>query len=225
MTPDGTTVLPNHHFDLGKPFYPLVVNYLVSIHGILELVARQIIALAKDQAVPPDPSTPLPAPPPIGEPPSADRIMEFYSHPGNRTVTHLAMRTYLKCSIGDSIAVEPNALAEELGSNIMSIAPWTMVSAGILLISAWEITKQFSDQGPLWEFLRHCRNAAGHGGNFRFLYGEPQRPAAWHGIEVVSGLQGTPLFHGPNFAPGLLWPGDPISLLWEIEQAYPDMAI
>jgi len=78
--------------------------------------------------------------------------------------------------------------------------------------------KPARDTGPLWECLRHRRNAAGHGGRFNFLNGEPTRPAVWGSLEIVRGLQGMPLFHTPSSA-GLLRFGDPLYLLRDIEQA------
>jgi hypothetical protein len=93
-----------------------------------------------------------------------------------------------------------------------------------MLVLAHELCKGKAahDTGPLWEFLRHCRNAAGHGGKFNFKHGEPRRPAKWGAVEIVLGLQGSPLFKGADGV-GLLGPADPILLLWDIEQAYPTL--
>jgi hypothetical protein len=91
------------------------------------------------------------------------------------------------------------------------------VSAGSLLIAAYESAKSMSDRGPVWEFLRHCRNAAAHGGRFNFTQGEPSRSAIWKTLTVHRGLQGTPLFDilGEK---GLIALGDSVLLLWDIEQ-------
>lgn len=72
----------------------------------------------------------------------------------------------------------------------------------------------------MWEFLRHCRNAAAHGGKFHLLNGEPCRPANWGRFSIVASMHGTPLVFNQGSA-GLLSPGDPLRLLWDIEQTYP----
>ena len=32
-----------NHFDRGKPFYPLIINYISTLHGITELISRSFI--------------------------------------------------------------------------------------------------------------------------------------------------------------------------------------
>ncbi len=98
-----------------------------------------------------------------------------------------------------------------------------------LLILAWETTEEFRDTGPLWEFLRHCRNASAHGGSFNLKYDEPRRPAEWGPFQITQELHGSRLFASRDesgvITQGLLHPGDPIRLLWDIEQAYPKMKV
>jgi hypothetical protein len=89
-------------------------------------------------------------------------------------------------------------------------------SGGSLLIAAYEATKEDSDKGEIWEFLRHCRNAAAHGGCFRFAKSEPSRPARWKGLSIELSLQGTPLFDNLD-GKGLIQLGDAVMLLWDIE--------
>jgi hypothetical protein len=96
------------------------------------------------------------------------------------------------------------------------------LTAGSLLVLAHELCREepFNDRGPLWEFLRHCRNGIAHGGHFRFTAREPARSAQWRAARIDRGLQGRPVFRSKG-ATGLLEPGDPIRLLWDIEQSYP----
>jgi len=63
-----------------------------------------------------------------------------------------------------------------------------------MLVVSYESTKQHTDDGEFWEFFRHCRNAAAHGGRFNFLGAEPKRPARWQGPEITRALHGKPLF-------------------------------
>jgi hypothetical protein len=84
------------------------------------------------------------------------------------------------------------------------------------------ITRGFHTHDPLWEFLRHCRNAAAHKGFFNFMHGGPKRPAKWRGLEIVSSLQSTPLFNDPQVS-GFLGIGDALHLLSDVEQTFPKM--
>lgn len=80
-----------------------------------------------------------------------------------------------------------------------------------------------NDRGkdPILQFLRHCRHAIAHGGKMTFKGSEPTHPASWRGLKITRDLAGTPLFKTLNdIEAGLMWPGDVIALLWDIEQSY-----
>ena len=229
--------VPINHFDRGKPFYPLVMSYLVQLLGFKEVSIRDIdqkLAQGFERfaqlgiAVPRLGRTRKVELPPV----SADlehnlaaelksvreSIAEF-----NGAREKLLGPLQLRCDFqGNFIEINPDELAKELVENHRYIISFEMRAAGSLLILAYELCKSYHDQSPLWEFLRHCRNAAAHGGNFNFLHDEPRRPARWGHFHIDSSMQGTPLFKGEDGV-GLLSPGDPIRLLWNIEQAYPQM--
>jgi hypothetical protein len=207
---------PLNYFDKGKPFYPLVLNYLASLHGMYELLMRGLFLKLK--AAPRE---------------TVER--EIKKHPKYATFLDssptqfpdpLALKSEFQ---GNSIKVGADEIASELvidPSSIRTFTSYTLTftlrAAASVLILAYELTTQDHDDGPLWEFLRHCRNAAAHNGLFYFTKGEPRRLAKWGKFNVEVGMQGTPLF-GNKDTPGLLGPGDPIRLLWDIEQTYPSM--
>src|SRR2546423_11506645 len=67
------------------------------------------------------------------------------------------------------VKVKIDALAKEIFNNHeVPLNYFNRMSAGSLLILAHEITKGVHNHDPLWEFLRHCRNAAAHKGYFNF---------------------------------------------------------
>ena len=208
----STTVSVNH-FDRGKPFYPLIMNYLCLLHGFYELAVRGVIldvnALPKNKIkefVTKDPQFDI------------ERLIKSGS-------TELPRPLELKSNFdGNFIKVDVDKIAREVTHNVAYLGSFMMRSAGSLLILAYETTHQFHDKGPLWEFLHHCRNAAAHNGRFHFRRGEPRHPAEWGSFRIEAAMQGTPLF-GDNKIHGLLGPGDPIRLLWDIEQAYPSMRV
>ena len=126
----------------------------------------------------------------------------------------------------NNIKVEVDDIANELLNNSPYVIRFIMHSAGSLLILAHEFNKGkpwHDRKAPLWEFLRHCRNAAGHGGLFTFQGKEPCNLAEWGHFRIERALLGTTLFKDEKGF-GLLSPGDPICLLWDIEQAYPSMS-
>ena len=202
-------------FDRGKPFYPLVMHYLAQLIGFKELALRGIVGPANLEEL-------------------AGRIPALATVPAGSEGSIAEVREKLRELCGplelwseyqnNHIRIDIDQIAREIAANISYLMASTMRSAGNLLILAHELSKDSSwhDTGPLWEFLRHCRHAAAHGGRFNFLHGEPRRPATWGTFAIVPTLRGTALFRGASGA-GLLSPGDPIRLLWDIEQAYPQM--
>ncbi len=218
------SIITPNHFDRGKPFYPLVTNYIVQLIGFKELLLRGALR------TPPYPGERLREI--VNKLAEADapgksiqehtlKQMEEITTQISKLLGPLELKSEFQ---GNHIAVDIDATANELATNFHYLLPYTLRAAGHLLILAHEICKDepYHDQGPLWEFLRHCRNAAAHGGTFVFLNNEPRRLAQWGHLEIIGSLQDIPLFKGEN-GKGFLSPGDPIRLLWDIEQAYPSM--
>lgn len=214
---EGTPGKPNH-FDRGAAFYPLVMQYLASLHGNIELLSRHL-AMTLNRMTPSELESNAAAP----ESPGKETIEWYLADPSRRSVTQLLKRLSLKSHLqSDPINVNPDDLAAELFDESGYLTPWIPRAGGILLILAWETCKASSDQTPLWEFLRHCRNAAAHGSAFNFRRDEPRRPAAWGELTITRSLDGSPLFRESD-ATGLLLMGDPVRLLWDLEQLYPGL--
>jgi hypothetical protein len=197
-------------FDRSKPFYPLVLNYFIQLIGFKELVIRGVLggsdlkqAVSKITGLADEKSED-----------AAKLAIELQQLLGPLQLASSVSGTYLLLPADD--------IAKEFASNVLFVSNHLMLSAGSVLILSHELCKDkpAHDQGPLWEFLRHCRNAAGHGGKFSFQNREPRRPAKWRALEIVAGLHGTPLFKGTDGV-GFLCPADPILLLLDIEQGYP----
>ncbi len=111
------------------------------------------------------------------------------------------------------------------GENSAGMEPTVNALTSMLLNSAYEAVRKHSDKGPVFEFLRHLRNAASHGQKFNFRDpnhkgkgGEPSRPAVWRGITIDHNLQGrqNPIY-GTSFW-ALLEPVDILLLLYDIEE-------
>lgn len=119
------------------------------------------------------------------------------------------------------ITIDAFATMRELGSNIASLVDDLRLSAAsALLVHAYETTKKFHNTEPLWEFLYHCRNAGAHGGRFTFRNNQPKHPAIWGRYSLNRAIhEGMPLIPHKGIT-GLFAPGDPLRLLWDIEQRY-----
>lgn len=205
---------PNH-FDRSKPFYPIVMNYIVQLLGFKELALRGVTGPREFLDV-------------VKQIPALGHV------PPGRVADAAAVQDSLRKLMGPlqlrseflngTIDVDVDQMARETVVNVNYLAAQLMLSAGSVLILAYELNKDqaWYDRGPLWEFLRHCRHGAAHGGRFHFLDGEPRRPASWGRLQITPALEGVPVFKGLDGI-GLLSPGDPIRLLWDIEQAYPQM--
>lgn len=193
-------------FDRGKPFYPLVMNYVTLLVGFKELAIRGLLGKPSLDA----------ALDKIGgmADASADQIDEL-----RKGLSKLSGPLELKSELsGGYITFDIDEVSSEIAQNSSYLAEFLMRSAGSVLVLAHELSKSqpWRDTGPVWEFLRHCRNAAAHGGKFHLLHGEPTKPAYWGQMQLTTQLHGTPLFKESGGG-GLLSPGDVIRLLYDIE--------
>jgi hypothetical protein len=198
---------PNQ-FDRSKPYYPFVIHYVLTLWAFKELAAHGAGILFRASGA--DPAGELP--PGV----DAELIRRVAASP---LVEVLPPLDLLLKSDGTHTSVDALELATEIAQNYTYLLDFTLRAASGLLISAYEISKHHRDHGELWEFFRHVRNAAAHGGTFSFKEKEPVRPARWRELEVTRALQGTPLFDGFSYQSGLLGPGDPLRLLWDVERA------
>lgn len=119
-----------------------------------------------------------------------------------------------------AVRVDINALAATLfAERGAAIEHFNKLSAGALLILAWETTHGDHTPHPDWEFLRHLRNAAAHGGSFELRGREPRHPAHWRSLAITRELNGRALFAAP-VATGFIGIGDVLHLLADIEQRH-----
>lgn len=138
-----------------------------------------------------------------------------------KTTTPIFLPLLARTSFGGpSIRIESDDLADEVSQSpfvgfLEASSP--TVLAGQLLTSAHEVVKGLSPPGsPELQFLRHCRNASAHGWRFHLKPGEPKQPASWRSFKVDPSWHDRPLT--ANVVNGVLEPGDPLLLLWDIEQ-------
>lgn len=225
------TFVPLNHFDRGKPFYPLIMNYLILLIGFKDLAARGVIneldkhsGLSSEIEISNYKNILLTC---LSESNANTAQLEQNLNEIGSGLSKALGPLELKSEFqGNYIKVEVNDIAADVMNNAPYLIQFILRSAGSLLILAHEMSKgqPWHDKGPLWEFLRHCRNALAHGGRFRIDIhrGEPRYLAEWGRFRIEGGLHGTPLFKDDK-GDGLLSPGDPIRLLWDIEQAYPNM--
>jgi hypothetical protein len=207
---------PPCHFDRAKPFYPLVINYLSQLVGVVELAIRGIAG-----------------------PMQLDELVEraiIQSGAGAESDTRSLLRQRFQTTIDapwrlrsemldDYIDLPIDLIAKDIAANFEYLMPYFVTAAGIVLVMALEISKgkPWHTRDPMWEFLRHCRNAVAHGGRFRFERNEPRLAAKWGPFVLRNKRHNdTPLFKKDG---GMLSPGDPVRLLWDIEQAYPAMIV
>lgn len=202
---------PALEFSEDGPFYGLVVCYLCQVHGFNEIASRGI-RRAMDSM---DSSS-------IEEMLSFvpdDRTREAMSGIAQGGITGLIAESGLYAETGEKISVDIGSLADAVYSEHRpALSFLNPLSAGGLLVLAWETTRELHTTDPPWEFLRHCRNAAAHKGRFNLVRGEPRRSASWRSKTIAPGLNGTLLFTDGK-VPGFLGPGDVLYLLSDIERS------
>jgi hypothetical protein len=207
-------MIPRNNFNRAKPFYPIVMHYIIQLIGFKELAIRGLPNISQQLSIN-LPTSEIPQSHPLEE-----QIENL-----EKSLTKISGPLQLHTVQSDThIEIDIKKIATELSEHVQYLGNFMMASAASVLILAHEhcVGKPFRNNDPLWEFLRHCRNAAGHGCKFNFLYDEPKRPAIWGKLEITQNHQGQPLFiDGTNN--GFMSPGDVLGLLWDLEQSYPDI--
>jgi hypothetical protein len=210
-------IQPNY-FDRSGDFYPLVMSYIVSLHGFMELTSRAVIDISKEIVLK-DPDI-------LSQ---SEKENELYlSKFINAEKTPLLKNLSLRSNIDTfSVEIDIDEIATELFNNNRYLLENGLgtYSARMLLISAYEIKKEFIfskllQNDELWQFFRHCRNAAAHNGKFCFETNEPKYISKWKHLEIKSGMHGEELFTTTDPLNGCLSLGDPIKLLWDVEQKF-----
>jgi hypothetical protein len=212
---------PQLIFSPDKPFYPLVMSYLCQVHGFFDLVSRGLYQRF-ERFCQKETNSSL----------SHHELIQLFCQSlgeKNRKAAEevvsggkmgIIFEQELASCISSGIKVNTEDLAKEVFEHSdPAIRYFNRISAGGLLILAWENTESEHVHDPLWEFFRHCRNAAAHRGFFNFYQGEPRRAAKWRTLEIVQGLQDQPLFPDPP-KKGFLGIGDVLYLLADIEKEF-----
>lgn len=204
---------PQDNFDRGKPFHPLVSIYTIAIHGLKELAFRGILDIEHE----------------VTGSPTVDQVLGSITT-GNEELDDGLRKLREPLSLlvacdGSRITGTIGLTAREVAENHDTILPALLPALGSILTLAYEIIKEQLTEGqrlePVPQFLRHVRNAVAHNGRFD-IRSPLSRPAVWCSFVLHESMDGDRLFKDAA-GDGLFGPGDPIRLLWDIEQAYPNL--
>jgi hypothetical protein len=218
-------------FDRGGPFYPHVILYISTIHGIMDIAWRGATIIGKDLIAK---EKELFERTSKGE--NCQKETEEIRLKKENLITMSRPDLWVRIESTEKLHIpfgtgpqlqsitEPeylqidlDGLALEFTNNRAYNLQYSLIAASHLLISAYDATANIRSQDPMWEFLRHCRNAAAHNGKFHFLGLEPSRPAKWRNLEITKSMEGTDLFCDKD-GKGSLRPADPIYLLHDLEE-------
>jgi hypothetical protein len=200
-----------NNFNRAKEFYPLIMSYTTSLHGLIDLLSRRTVDMVNKNI-------------PINFQIKEDDILKtFIGAQKTPQISPLALRSDFQ---DNSIQIN----LEEIGEEVFTEYPYLFNSglgeypARMLLLSAYEIKKEVMEkenfkQDKIWQFLRHCRNASAHNGYFFFEKNEPKYESSWGNLKIDKSMQGKKLFKTKE-TDGFLSIGDPIRLLWDIEQKF-----
>ncbi len=204
-------------FDRSKPYYPYVINYIITQHGLLELISRNFYTEVKNSSFAKENLNGFIMAQGVKNTKQEQFIIDIVTK--NLQPTILIGEMSLKSEQRqNSTNISVNEIAKDIVDNHPYLLPFQAKAAGILLIMSFETTKKYDAKDEIWNFFYHCRNAAAHGGIFN-ITNLKRFPAKWGNLEIKSSDNGTNLFKdGMN--PGLISIGDPLYLLYDIEQAY-----
>jgi hypothetical protein len=123
-----------------KIFYPLAMNYLYGLHGLVELASRGLIrrletlrnnrsSVERDIV--------------IGTLPISDEIKSALKQ--GLTPTPLIWNLNLKTSNGGAIEIPTNEISDDLFNNIAYLAPFAIHVGTALLVSAYSLVVDLDD--------------------------------------------------------------------------------
>jgi hypothetical protein len=210
-------------FDPQKPFYSLVLAYICQVHGLSELVSRgyhrAFEEFMRKMGPPPYMSRKQQVAIFLATTDEAIRDEAEQTLMGGTTTLMLPME--MQARSGEGVKWDVGELADTVLKDEYNatLRFFNRLTAGSLLVMAWEHVKPKYRRDPVAQFLRHCRNAAAHNGVFTFEHGQPDKPAEWRGIKIVRTLEGSPLFTDPP-RKGFMGPGDAVHLLADIEKKF-----
>jgi len=199
-------------FDRSKAFYPLVMSYFFQLFGLREAIIQGGLGSetldARIERL-------------VGKVQGSDDNLSSLKEDLSKLCGSFQLKSLQH---ENHLEIDMDLIIKEAYNNYHYHLSYMLLSAGNILILAYGLMQEIAevDKKPMCEFLRHCRNAAAHGGKFNFLNGEPKNKAEWGRFEIVDSHQSTPLFYRPD-GKGMLGLGDPIRLLWDIEQMYPNL--
>jgi hypothetical protein len=142
-----------NHFDRGKPFYPLVMDFIAGLYGWLALWSRGVGLAAAEVA--------------------KREKLELGSNLKDVPIEALAAAAQLPSVVkplelssrvqGGPVKIDHDELAAESIHEFAYLVGQAPRAAEHLLVLAWETTHRFRTGGtrgrhPLWQFLRHCRH-------------------------------------------------------------------
>lgn len=205
-------------FDRSKLFYPYVINYIISVHGLIELISRDFYSRIGNVIKNGEDINKFIKEIGDGDPKNAKYLQDIAD--SNLKPTVLIGEINLRSeSKPKRIDISVDEIAKEIVDNHIYLIPFQLKAAGILLIMSYEISKdQYDAKDELWNFFYHCRNAAAHGGKFN-ITNFKRFPAKWDNLEITTTMNGSNLFKDNNNN-GLLSIGDPLYFLHDIETKY-----
>lgn len=179
-----------YHFDRSKPFYPLVISYLATLHGLKAILCFRSSTGIRSEI-----------------------------QAGSENLKLLGPLDLRVRGDQETLSIPAEHIADELTHNLSYLLPVYVQSAQSILAGAHEAMRHICYTSKTVEFLRHARNAAAHNGCWHLVNGEPRRPAEWRGLVLSASDHGYALLKLFD-RPGSLELGDPVALLWDIEQEH-----
>ncbi len=117
------------------------------------------------------------------------------------------------------VTIRPFELYERFNAlKVVSHGDLMCSFCSMLIIMAYESHKKYFDDSPIFEFLRHIRNACAHDNKFYFNKHEPRREARWKELKIDHKIKGekNSLFGTECFFK-FMGSADPVFLLNDVE--------
>ena len=202
--------MKTYTFDINRPFHNHVVSYLALLHAIkvfpifglkgvsIEFNILPNIADGKLKTRFQKEMSDL-----------KEKIKSLYGHPLELKITgELQTANFTMEEVAEKVTGD------------LQLLDFIIPCAHAVIANTYDycLSNNYVNKDPIWQFFRHCRNAVSHGGKLYFKKGEPKYHTEWRGIRLTNNLHGLKLIKKGN--DGLIETGDPVALLFDIENNY-----
>ena len=205
-------------------FYPLLVNVFIGLHGYQDLMSKRLISELGDFENSPQLLESLKKTNLEEYKKINPRWIESIDTQKNEVIPPLFELNQFFDNVDISVQDVSEVMTFENNESSLKYT-FSNILGGIIIAfeeAKSKLNSQEKERSEIWQFFKHIRNAAAHGGQFHFNRKEPKFAAKWGQYEIVHEMKYESAFEFINS--GMLSYSNIIDLLLEVEATHPQIS-